>query len=245
VGHLQVQDLSFQYPNAAQPALEGVSFDLRPGASLGIVGEVGAGKSTLLRLLLRLYEPPGGSICLDGRDIATLNLKQLRQQVAWVEQEAFLFSRSIRENLLLGNPEASPEMLVEVARRAQLHDEVMSFPNGYETMLGERGVLLSGGQKQRLCLARALLKAAPILVLDDTLSAVDANTERLILESLRQVRGQQTLLVISHRVSAVRELDEILVFDQGKVVQRGDHQKLLAEPGLYRRLFELQSQGGS
>lgn len=237
-GHLHVENLTFRYPNADHPALDNLSFELRAGGSLGIVGEVGSGKSTLTRLLLRLYEPPAGIIWLDGVDITSLHLQQLRQQVAWVEQEAFLFSRSIRENLLLGGAAD----FAAAARQAQLHDEVMSFPEGYETLLGERGVLLSGGQRQRLSLARALLKPAPILVLDDTLSAVDAHTERRILEALQERRGTQTTLVISHRVSSVRDLDEILVLESGRVVQRGTHDELLAQSGPYRKLHELQTQ---
>ncbi|CAN0396807.1 unnamed protein product [Phaeothamnion confervicola] len=236
-GHLQVENLTFRYPNSDRPALENLSFELRPGGTLGIVGEVGSGKSTLTRLLLRLFEPPVGSIRLDGEDITSLNLRQLRQQLAWVEQEAFLFSRTLRENLQL----AGDRDFQEAARQAQLHEEVMTFPDGYETLLGERGVLLSGGQRQRLSLARALLKSAPILVLDDTLSAVDAHTESRILASLRERRGQQTLIVISHRVSSVRDLDEILVLENGRVVQRGTHEQLLADSGLYRKLQELQT----
>ena len=240
-GRLQVENLTFHYPESHRPALQGLSFVIEPGRTLGLVGEVGSGKSTLTRLLLRLFEPPPGTVWLDGHDVSQLNLEQLRRQVAWVEQESFLFSATIAENLRLGDPEASPEQLERAARQAELHREVMSFPAGYNTPLGERGVTLSGGQRQRLCLARALLKKAPILVLDDTLSAVDADTEQRILHGLRERRGQQTVLVISHRVSAVRDLDEILVLEQGKVVQRGNHEQLLSQPGLYRELYELQT----
>lgn len=244
-GHLEVRHLLFRYPTSAQPALDDLSLVLPAGGSLGVVGEVGSGKSTLTRLLLRLYQPPAGQIWLEERDLTEWNLTQLRSQFAWVEQESFLFSLSIAENLRLGRPDASDEELEAAAREAELHDEVMSFPGGYQTPLGERGVTLSGGQKQRLCLARALLKSAPVLVLDDTLSAVDAETERRILERLRQRRGRQSLLVISHRVSSVRELDEILVLEQGKIVERGNHDQLLAHNGLYRHLWQLQnSEGG-
>lgn len=239
-GSLRVQELTFQYPHAPQPALQNLSFEVKPGGSLGLVGEVGSGKSTLTRLLVRLYEPPQGRLWLDDRDISQLNLSQLRSQIGWVEQESFLFSASIEDNLRLGNPLASQQEVVEAARLAELHQEVMSFPQGYATLLGERGVTLSGGQKQRLCLARALLKAAPILVLDDTLSAVDADTEQRILGGLSRRKGNQTLLVISHRISAIRDLDEILVLHQGQVVQRGTHHQLLAQPGRYRELYDLQ-----
>jgi ATP-binding cassette, subfamily B, multidrug efflux pump len=240
-GALEIRNLTFSYPQAQQPALTDISFRLQPGASLGLVGEVGSGKSTLTRLLLRLYDPPAGTIRLDDVDITEINLSQLRSQFAWVEQEAFLFSQSISENLKLADEHARPERLREVAAQAELHNEVMTFPLGYDTLLGERGVTLSGGQRQRLCLARALLKQAPVLVLDDTLSAVDAETEHRILTSLKTRHGRQTLLVISHRVSSVQDLDEILVLEAGKIVQRGTHQQLLASNGLYRRLYELQT----
>lgn len=240
-GHLRADHLSFTYPGGAQPAVTELSFELTPGRSLGLVGEVGSGKSTVTRLLLRLFEPPAGQLFYDGLDVSQLNLHQLRSQVAWVEQESFLFSATIAENLQLGNAEATPAQLEEAARQAELHQEVLSFPQGYQTLLGERGVTLSGGQRQRLCLARALLKQAPLLILDDTLSAVDADTEQRILRQLAQRRGQQTLLIISHRVSAVRDLDEILVLEQGRVVQRGTHDQLLAQAGHYRELYELQS----
>jgi len=239
-GSLQVEALTYRYPHAQHNSLEDIHFQVNSGASLGIVGEVGSGKSTLTRLLLRLYDPPTGTIYLDGVDIVELNLNQLRGQVAWVEQESFLFSQSIAENLAMGKPEASAKEVEEIAKLAHLHSEIVGFPETYQQLLGERGVTLSGGQKQRLCLARALLKEAPVLVLDDTLSAVDAETEHGILESLRQRRNQQTVVVISHRVSSVRDLDEIIVLEQGKIVQRGSHDQLLAQPGLYRKLYDLQ-----
>lgn len=239
---LRASGLSYRYPSGQSQALEEVSFEIAEGASLGIVGEVGSGKSTLTRLLLRLYEPPAATLWLGDQDITQISLTQLRSRVAWVEQESFLFSQSIAENLRLGKPEATLEELEEVCRQAHLHAEILSFPKGYETMLGERGVTLSGGQKQRLCLARALLKPASVLVLDDTLSAVDGETEAAILEALRQRRGQQTCIVISHRVSSVRELDNILVLERGRVIQSGTHQQLLEQSGLYARLFQLQSQ---
>jgi ABC-type multidrug transport system fused ATPase/permease subunit len=244
-GHLRVEQLSYRYPQGGhRAALDGLSFQVSPGGSLGLVGEVGSGKSTLLRLWLRLYTPPRGGLWMDGHDVLDWNLTQLRQRVAWVEQESFLFSLTIAENLKLQQQHLSHEDIVAAARLAELHDEVMSFPQGYDTLLGERGITLSGGQKQRLCLARALLKPAPFLVLDDTLSAVDADTERRILEGLKSRRSQQTLLVISHRISAVQALDEILVLEEGRVVQRGRHDELLQEQGLYRQLYELQSKEG-
>jgi len=237
-GALEVRDLTFSYPGGVSPALRGLDLKVAAGGSLGLVGEVGSGKSTLTRLFLRLFDPPVGTVFLDGHDVVGLNLDQLRQQFAWVEQESFLFSATIAENMRLGGLEGDLE---RAARQAELHQEVLSFPLGYETLLGERGVTLSGGQRQRLCLARALLKKAPVLLLDDTLSAVDADTEQRILISLRELRGQQTLLIISHRVSSVRTCDEIVVLEEGGVVQRGTHEQLLNEDGLYKRLYELQT----
>jgi len=237
-GSLELRDLTFTYPTGVKPALADLSARVAAGGSLGLVGEVGSGKSTLTRLLQRLFEPPPGTIFLDGHDVTLMNLAQLRQQFAWVEQESFLFSATIEENLRLSGFEGDVQV---AARQAELHQEVLSFPDGYNTLLGERGVTLSGGQRQRLCLARALLKPAPVLLLDDTLSAVDADTEQRILATLAGLRGRQTLLIISHRVSSVRDCDEILVLEEGRVVQRGRHEQLLAEVGLYRRLYELQT----
>lgn len=237
-GALEIRDLTFTYPSGVRPALSGLSAQVAAGGSLGLVGEVGSGKSTLTRLLQRLFEPPTGSIFLDGHDVTEVNLSQLRQQFAWVEQESFLFSASIEDNLRLSGFKGDVQ---EAARAAELHQEVLSFPEGYQTLLGERGVTLSGGQRQRLCLARALLKPSPVLLLDDTLSAVDADTEQRILASLARLRGRQTLVIISHRVSSVRDCDEILVLEEGMVVQRGRHQQLLEQEGLYKRLYELQT----
>ncbi|MBI3927789.1 MAG: ABC transporter ATP-binding protein [Armatimonadetes bacterium] len=239
-GGIRAEGVTFTYPGAAVPALRDVAFELAPGGSLGVVGEIGSGKSTLSVLLLRLYDPPAGSLLLDGMDILDYDLGELRRRIALVPQEAFLFSDTIRENLLLGDPEASQERLEEACRLAAIHDEILEFPEGYETVLGERGVTLSGGQKQRLCLARALLKRSPVLLFDDTLSAVDPDTERRILDSLRDRLESRTALVISHRVSAVQDLDRILVLHQGGVVATGTHRELLARPGLYRDLYELQ-----
>lgn len=237
---IEVRDLSFCYPDNPTPALRGVSFDIAAGGSLGLVGEVGCGKSTLTRLLTRLYDPPAGSIFIDGQDLLDLDLRSLRQSIAIVPQEAFLFSDTIAANLNLGH-EAATDLERETAVvQVALHDEVARFPKAYDTLLGERGVTLSGGQRQRLCLARALLKPAPILILDDTLAAVDADAERHILAALKVVRRHRTLLVISHRISAVRELDRILVLQQGRVVETGTHRQLFEQDGLYRHLAELQ-----
>lgn len=239
-GSLETRDLTFCYPEQAEPALAHFEASIPAGGSLGIVGEVGSGKSTVVQLLCRIWDPPPGTFFLGGKDVLSLPLATLRAAIAYVPQEAFLFSDTIEENLRVGCPDARPEELEEACRAAVFHDEVLGFPEGYKTLLGERGITLSGGQKQRLCLARALLKRAPVLVLDDTLSAVDAGTEAKILEGMIRWAPGQTRIVVSHRVSAVRDLDEILVLRRGRVIQRGSHGALMAVEGFYREMAELQ-----
>lgn len=239
-GSIEIRDLTFTYPGAPAAALEEVSVSIPAGGSLGIVGEIGSGKSTLGKLLGRFEEPPPGTVLVDGQDVLALDRTVLRQAVAWVPQEAFLFSDTIEANLLLGDPEADPNALEQVCKLAAVDEEIRSFEHGYQTLLGERGISLSGGQKQRICLARALLKPAPILLLDDTLSAVDADTERAIVASLKETLANRTAVVISHRTTAVRDLDQILVLRNGRVIQRGSHAQLIAQPGYYRRMAELQ-----
>ena len=207
---------------------------------MGLVGEVGSGKSTLAQLLLRLHEPPEGTLFLDGEDVAGLDPESLRRAIAYVPQEPFLFSDAIAENLRLGKEDATRREMEEACRLSALHEEVAAFPDGYDTLLGERGITLSGGQKQRLCLARALLKPSCVLVLDDTLSAVDADTERRILAGMAEAVRDRTLVVVSHRMSAVRDLDRILVLREGRVVQEGRHEDLMAREGYYRDMVELQ-----
>jgi ATP-binding cassette subfamily B protein len=239
-GAVEFRNLTFAYPGQAVPALDGLSFSLPAGGGLGIVGEVGSGKSTVVQLLCRIWDPPRGAVLLDGKDALDLPLRTLRAAIAYVSQEAFLFSETIEDNLRVGGPDASREELEQAAGAAAFHGEVMGFAEGYATLLGERGITLSGGQKQRLCLARALIKRAPVLVLDDTLSAVDAETEAKILEGLARWAPHQTRIVVSHRVSAVKALDEILVLRRGRVIQRGTHASLMAEEGFYREMAELQ-----
>ena len=241
-GGIEARDLTFAYPDQARPSLVRVSFEVPPGGSLGVVGEIGSGKSTLAQLLSRLYDPPIGSLLVDGRDVLDLPLDYLRAGVAYVPQEPFLFSDTIAENLRVAKPNATADEMWEACSLAALHEEIEGFPAKYETLLGERGITLSGGQKQRLCLARALLKPAPVLVLDDTLSAVDAEAERRILAGLKKTVGLKTLVVISHRVSAVRDLDAILCLQRGAVVQSGTHAELSRQPGFYRDMVELQEE---
>lgn len=239
-GGLEARGLTFTYAGGARPALQEVRFSVPPGGSLGLVGEVGSGKSTLVHLLLRLHEPPAGTLFLDGEDVLKLDPGGLRRAIAYVPQEPFLFSDAIAENLRLGKEDATRGEMEGACRLSALDEEIAAFPDGYETLLGERGITLSGGQKQRLCLARALLKPSSVLILDDTLSAVDADTERRILGGMDQAGRGRTLVVVSHRMSAVRDLDRILVLREGRVVQEGRHDELMAREGYYRDMVELQ-----
>lgn len=242
-GHVVFSNLTFSYSNTDRPAISGLSLEVPPGATIGILGHTGSGKSTLANLLLRIYNPPPASIFIDGHDILDIPLAVLRRQIGYVPQDIFLFSTSIRENIAFALDDAPEEKVVAAAKLAQLYEGIMGFPEQFATEIGERGVALSGGQRQRLALARALIKEAPILILDDSLSAVDTETEAAILAGLRELRGQQTTFIIAHRISAVRDADLIIVLDDGRVVQQGDHEQLYAVDGPYRDIYELQRQG--
>ncbi len=238
-GRLEVRNLTFAYPGQDRPALEGVSFAVDPGQKVGVVGPVGAGKSTLLALLLRLYEPPPGTVFVDGHDVRELEPTALRRVFAAAPQEPFLFSDTIRGNVAFGA--ASGARHVEAAIHASALDQDLEhWPEGLESLVGERGITLSGGQKQRVSLARALAAERGALVLDDTLSAVDHRTETVILERLRRARAGRTMLVASHRLSAVADADLILVLDRGRVVERGRHADLLRRSGYYAAAWSRQ-----
>jgi len=239
-GPLVAQGVRFHYPGQARAALDGVSFHLQPGRTLGLVGPTGAGKSTVLRLLLRHYAPQAGSLRWNGLDLQGYKLDALRTAVAWVPQEAFLFSASVAENISLARPGATRDQIVQAAQLAAVHEDILRLPHGYDTPVGERGVTLSGGQRQRVALARALLTDAPLLLLDDTLSAVDTDTEARILAHLRRSRGGRTTVIVSHRLSAVADADGIVVLREGRVVEQGDHAALLAANGWYARQWRYQ-----
>ncbi len=240
---LRAEGLTFGFPGAKRPALEGVDLTLAPGRTLGIVGATGAGKSTFVRLLLRQSEPDAGRLTLGGIPLPELPLATLRAHSAWVPQEPFLFSASVADNIALARPGATPAEIEAAARLASVHDDIARLPDGYATEVGERGVTLSGGQRQRVAIARALLSDAPLLVLDDALSAVDTGTETDILDHLRELRAARpdsSVIVIAHRLSAVMDADEVIVLKQGHVIERGTHQQLLELGGWYAAQWRYQ-----
>ncbi len=229
--------LTYTYPNAPYPALKDVNFTIEPGETVAIVGPVGSGKSTLANALPRLLDIAPGQLFLGGQDITSLRLQDLRGAIAYVPQDSFLFSTSIQDNIRYGDPQ-SPLSLVEAsAQQAQIHPEIINFPQQYETIVGERGITLSGGQRQRTALARALLVDAPVLILDDALSSVDNQTATQILDNLSQGTQRKTVVFISHQLSVAALADRILVMDQGQVVQSGPHEELIQQPGLYQYLW--------
>lgn len=239
-GALDVDIRAFSYPQQSRPVLERIAFTLSPGNMLGLCGPTGSGKSTLLALILRHFDLEDGEIRFHGRPLATLNLDSLRQRFAVVGQTPFLFSDTVANNIALGKPDATLAQIQHAARLASVHDDITRLPQGYETQVGERGVMLSGGQKQRIAIARALLLEAEILVLDDALSAVDGRTEHQILQNLKRWGEKRTLIISAHRLSALTEADEILVLHQGSVVQRGNHGVLASQAGWYRDMFRYQ-----
>ncbi|MDJ0976691.1 MAG: ABC transporter ATP-binding protein [Planctomycetota bacterium] len=240
-GGLELRDLTYAYPGAAAPALEDVSLTVGAGETLALVGPVGAGKSTLLRLIARLYEPPANAVYLDGADVCGIPLATLRDWFAVVPQDAFLFSDTIRANLAYAiEDELDPGKARWALSLAGLDQDVEAFPKGLDTVVGERGLMLSGGQKQRTTLARALLRGAPILLLDDCLSAVDTHTEARILERLQHEMRRRTTIVVAHRLSTVRHADHIVVLDEGKVVERGTHAELVDADGWYAKTYAQQ-----
>ena len=241
-GGIEARGLTISYPGASRPALLDVSFSVQPGELVAVVGPVGCGKTTLARALGRMVEVPPGQLWLDGNDITTLTLSDLRGQVGLVPQEGFLFTATLAENLRYGDPNAPFSRVERAAHKARLEADIKGFPDGYDTLVGERGITLSGGQRQRTSLGRALLVDSPLLVLDDALASVDNNTAAAILRSIRAEQSKQrqgrTILMISHQLSAAAACDRVLVIEDGRLVQQGHHDTLLAEGGTYRRLWD-------
>ncbi|SFL59523.1 ATP-binding cassette, subfamily B [Paenibacillus sp. 1_12] len=240
---VRIQGLTFFYPESSQPALQEIDLVIKAGLTIGIVGRTGSGKTTLVKLLLRTYEPPVGTIWIGEKDIRQLTLDSLRKQIAYVPHDGFLFSTTIRENITFSRREAGQEQVDKAAKQARIYDNIVEFPDRFETKLGERGVTLSGGQRQRTSLARGLIKQAPFMILDDSVSAVDAVTETEILKTIQEERHGKTTIIIAHRISALKHADLIVVMEGGRIVQRGKHGELLAEPGLYATLHAIQEEG--
>lgn len=243
VGELRFDEVSFSYPAQTNLALKKLSFTLKAGQTLGIVGPTGAGKSTVVRLLLRQFETAQGQVIWDGHHLNAYPLERLRNAINWVAQEPFLFSASIASNIALSNPQATREQIMHAADLAAIHDDILRFPEGYDTPVGERGVTLSGGQKQRVAIARALLTESPLLLLDDALSAVDTDTETRILRhlaELRAARPERSAIIVSHRLSAVAEADHIIVLREGALIEQGTHQQLLELDAWYASQWKYQ-----
>ncbi len=243
-GALEVNQLSFVYPDSGVQALRDISFSIAAGQTLGIIGTTGSGKSTLANLLMRMYDASAGEIRVDGRPIQNYSLASLRSQIGVVPQDVFLFSDTIANNIAFGLDQPNLDRITQAAKDADVYQNILEFPKGFETLLGERGITLSGGQKQRVSIARAIVKEPKILILDDCLSAVDTKTENAILNSLQKIMRNRTSIIISHRVSSAKLADQIIVLDEGRIVERGDHGSLMAQKGVYAALFEKQTQGG-
>ncbi|HEY5442143.1 MAG TPA: ABC transporter ATP-binding protein [Candidatus Saccharimonadales bacterium] len=244
-GAVTITDMEFQYSDAgtSKALFNDFSLQIKPGEKVGLVGPSGGGKTTITRLLLRFMDIQSGSIKIDGQDIRDIKQQDLRRAIAYVPQEPLLFHRSIKENIRYGKPSASEDEVIAVAKKAFAHDFIAELPDGYDTLVGERGVKLSGGQRQRVAIARAMLADAPLLILDEATSALDSESERLIQRALRELMKRKTAVVIAHRLSTIQRLDRIIVIARGKVVEEGSHEELLQQKGLYARLWAHQSGG--
>nr|WP_245405153.1 ABC transporter ATP-binding protein [Algoriphagus sp. AGSA1] len=240
-GTVQMENVSFVYPDSGIMALQDVSFKIEEGQTLGIIGTTGSGKSTIANLLMRMYDPSAGEIKVDGKSITSLAIADLRRQIGYVPQDVFLFSDTIGNNIAFGIEKPDSAIIEKAAKDADVYQNIVEFPKGFETMLGERGITLSGGQKQRVSIARAIAKEPKILILDDCLSAVDTKTENVILTALKSIMQNRTSIIISHRVSSAKLADQIIVLDDGRVVERGDHRSLMEQKGVYAELYEKQT----
>lgn len=243
-GDIEVKNLSFVYPDSGIKALNDVSFQIKAGQTLGIIGTTGSGKSTIANLLLRMYDPTMGEIHLDGKKIQRYSISSLRKQMGFVPQDVFLFSDTIANNIAFGLDHSDMALIEKAAKDADVYQNIIDFPKGFETMLGERGITLSGGQKQRVSIARAIAKEPKIMILDDCLSAVDTKTENAILTALKKIMENRTSIIISHRVSSAKLADQIIVLDEGRIIEQGDHESLIAKKGVYADLFEKQTNSG-
>jgi len=241
-GDIEFRDVSFEY-EAGRPVLSHINFAIKPGEKVAIVGATGAGKSTLVSLIPRFYDPIEGEVRIDGEDIRNYTLQSLREQISLVLQDQLLFSGTVRENIAFGCPRASDEEIVAAAVAANADEFIQQLPDGYETLVAERATTLSGGQKQRIAIARAILRNAPIILLDEPTTGLDANAEDLVMQGLARLLKGRTAIVIAHRLTTVSRADSILVLDKGEIVERGTHEKLVAMGGRYAEFYELQFRG--
>ncbi len=239
-GHINFSDVSFTYPDSGIEALKKISFEVHPGQSLAVIGTTGSGKSTIANLISRMYDVTSGEVLIDNEDIKNYKVSHLRSQIGYVPQDVFLFSDTIFNNISFGTENLPESRVLDAAREADVYDNIVDFPDGFATRLGERGITLSGGQKQRVSIARALARDPKILVLDDALSAVDTKTENMILQSMKRIMQGRTTIIISHRVSSAKLADKIIVLDDGKIIEKGTNESLLASNGVYKELYDKQ-----
>jgi ATP-binding cassette subfamily B protein len=240
-GGIEFKNMSFNYDDSDEVVIKDFSLSIQPGETVAIMGKTGSGKSTLSHLLTRLYDYTSGSIQIDGHELKTIAKEHIRRQIATVLQEPFLFSKTIINNLKIANSNATAEDIQKAAQIADIHKSIINFKDGYDTRVGEKGVTLSGGQKQRLVIARTIISKAPILVFDDSLSAVDTETDMNIRSALKKRQEQSTTLIITHRVATAKDADKIIVLDKGKIAEVGKHEDLIKRDGLYKRIFEIQT----
>jgi len=239
-GNIEFKNLTFSYPGSNKKALKSINLTIKKGSTIGIIGKTGSGKTTLTNLLLKLYNVENGTIFFDGTDINDYTLNSIRNSIGYVPQDNFLFSASIKENISFFKDIYKNEEIENSAKAACIYESIMDFPKGFNTIIGERGVNISGGQKQRISIARAIIKNPPILILDDSLSAVDAVTETKILNNLKDIRKNKTAIIIAHRLSAVKDADEIIVLDEGSIAEKGTHDELLSKGGVYYGIYKEQ-----
>ena len=239
-GNIEFKNVYFEY-DKNKPVLSDLSFSIKSGQTIASIGPTGSGKSSLVHLLPRLYEYNKGSITIDGIELNQIDKAWIRKNVGLVLQEPFLYAKTIKDNIKLANPSMKDDKVIMAAKTASIHNDITSFDSGYETLVGERGVSLSGGQKQRMAIARTIINNCPVVIFDDSLSAVDTETDISIRNSLKNRKDKSTTIIISHRISTVSEADLILVIDKGRIVQRGTHNSLIAEEGLYKRVYTIQN----
>ena len=240
VGEIEFKNVHFIYEDTKIHALNNISLTIKQGETVAFLGKTGSGKSTILQLISRLYDASSGTILIDNIDIKDWNVENLRDQIAVVPQDAFLFSDSIKNNIRFGKEDATQEEIEHFAKVADVHKNIIRFEKGYDTVLGERGMTLSGGQKQRVSIARALIKDAPVLLLDDCLSAVDTETEERILNNLKDIAQKKTTLIVTHRVSSAKNADKIIILDEGTILEEGSHKQLMQKNGYYADLYNMQ-----